>query len=149
MGSSTGAPKPAIAWGMAAKRVRVPKCLRAKRGLVEKRRSDEAGSAAQPVAPFAKAKLASYSSATPRTHRTHAQGDRVLPDLVTDRDAVSPTPVFSEASGKKRRADVDMWSAGRATDALHARSRSCGLYGPQGRSADALDVCCIVVCVAA
>ena len=87
LGSSTGAmgaPKPALAWGMAVKRVfrnEVP------RGPVEKRGSDEAGSATQPVAPFAEVKVASYTSAKPRPHRTHALGDRALPDLMADPNA--------------------------------------------------------------
>ena len=40
------------------------------RAPVEKRRSDEAGSAAVPVAPVARTKLASYTEAKPRTPRT-------------------------------------------------------------------------------
>ena len=51
---------------------------------MEKRGSHEAGSAALPVTPFAKAKLANYFSAKTRTHRTHALGDRALPDLRAD-----------------------------------------------------------------
>ena len=42
------------------------------------------------VAAFAKAKLASYAQAKPRTHRTHALGDRALPDLISDANAADP-----------------------------------------------------------
>ena len=54
LGSSTAAPKPAMAWGMAANRVRVPKPPgEVPRGPMEKRGSDEAGSAALGVGAFA------------------------------------------------------------------------------------------------
>ena len=52
--------KPAIPGGMAAKRERASK--RGPARLGGKRGSDDAGSAALPVAPFAKAKLASYTA---------------------------------------------------------------------------------------
>ena len=54
------------------------------RGPVEKRRSDEAGSAAlrRRFPEHAKAKPASYSSPQARTHGAHALGDQALPDLM-------------------------------------------------------------------
>ena len=42
------------------------------------------------VAPTAKAKLASYTSAKPRSHRTHGLGDRALPEVRADAAAADP-----------------------------------------------------------
>ena len=56
-----------------------------------------AGRGPVPVAPFAEAKLASHTSAKPRTHGTHALGDRALPDLMAAANAAVPEEGFVRA----------------------------------------------------
>eukprot|EP00439_Symbiodinium_sp_Y106_P023355 s7232_g2.t2 len=83
LGSSTAAPKPAIAWGMAAKT-----CARSEkppgevpRGPMEKRGSDEAGPATQGVVAYCFAEsYKARSEPSSDTKRTQALGDRALPD---------------------------------------------------------------------
>ena len=66
----------------------------------KKQGSDDAGSAALAVALFAKTKLARLYQAKPGTQRTHALGDRALPDSMAAANAADPKEGFVRASFK-------------------------------------------------